>query len=188
MISTADFKKGVRIELDGEPYAVVESSTQSASARGGNTLVKTRLRNIKTGQLIERAFKSGERVKVPDFVIQPVQYLYDEGGETYYFMDLETYEQFPLKRHDIEVELGYILPNDEVRALVFNGQCIGIELPQTVELQVAMTDPGFKGDTVNAAQKPATLETGLVVQVPLFVETGERIVVDTRDARYVRRA
>jgi elongation factor P len=188
MYSTSDFKKGLRIEIDGEPYAIVETSMHSAAGRGGNTQVKTRIRNIRTGQLVERVFKSGDRVKIPDFEIRDAQYLYAEGDETYYFMDQETYEQFPLKRDDIEYELGFVKPDDIVKALVFNGQCIGIELPHTVELTVAETDPGVRGDTVTATTKPATLETGLVVQVPLFVEVGQKLVVDTRDARYVRRA
>lgn len=188
MYSTADFKKGLRIELEGEPYSIVETSMHSAAGRGGNTLVKTRLRNIKTGQLVERQFKSGDRVKIPDFEIRDAQYLYEEGGETYYFMDLATYEQFPLKHDDIEYELGFVRPNDNVRALVFNGNCIGIELPGTVELAVAVTDPGFKGDTVTGATKTATMETGLVLQVPLFIEVGQVLVVDTRESRYIRRA
>ena len=124
---------------------MVEIHTQSPSARGGATLVKTRIRNIKTGQLVDHVFKAGERVPTPDFAIRPSQYLYDEGQETYYFMDMETYEQFPLKRADIEYELGFIRPQDEVRALVFNGHCIGIELARTVQLAVAQTDRGVKG-------------------------------------------
>ena len=188
MPTTADFKRGLRVELEGEPYVIVEYNTQSASARGGNTLVRAKLRNIKSGQLVERSFKSGERVKSPDFEIRTAQYLYEEGGETFYFMDNETYEQFPLKRGDLEEELLYLRPNDEVRALIFNGACIGIELPQTLVMEVVETEPGVRGDTVNAVTKPATLETGLIVQVPLFVDRGEKIVVDTRDARYVRRA
>lgn len=188
MLTTSDLKKGTRVELDGEPYAVVESSTQSAGGRGGNTLVRVRLRNIRTGAQVDRTFKGGDKLKAPDFVIQPAQYLFDENGEVYYFMDLDTFEQFPLNRDDIAYELGFIRPNDEVRALLFNGQCIGIELPHTVELAVTDTIPGFKGDTVNAATKPATLETGLEIQVPMFVEVGQTLVIDTREARYVRRA
>lgn len=188
MYSTQDFKKGLRIELEGEPFSIVETSMHSAAGRGGNTQVKTRLRNIKSGQLVERVFKAGDRVKIPDFEIRDAQYLYDEGGETYYFMDQESYEQFPLKHDDIEYELGFIRPNDNVRALVFNGACIGIELPNTVELAVTETDPGVKGDTVTAVTKPATLETGLIIQVPLFIEAGQKLVIDTREARYIRRA
>jgi elongation factor P len=188
MINTSDFKKGTRIELDGEPWQVVEVSTQAAQGRGGNTIVRTRVRNIRTGVMTDRSFKGGERVKEPDFRFQPAEYLYDENGELFYFMDKETYEQFPLRREDIEYELQFLRPNDEVRALVFNDTCIGVELPHTVILEVTDTAPGFKGDTVNAATKPATLETGLEVQVPLFVEVGQKLVIDTREARYIRRA
>lgn len=188
MLSTSDFRKGVRIELDGDPWIIIESQTQTGGGRGGNTLVKTRLKNIRTGAQSDRTFKSGDRVKEPDFRIQPAQYLYDENGETFWFMDLESFEQFPLTHGEVEYELQFVRPNDEVRALVYNDVCIGIELPHTVTLEVTQTDPGFKGDTVNAATKPATLETGLELQVPLFVETGTKIVVDTRECRYVRRA
>jgi elongation factor P len=188
MISTADFKRGLRIELDGDPWQIVDFTQQTASGRGSQTIIRARLKNIKTGQQVERAFRAGDRVKEPDFAIRPSTYSYEEGGETYYFMDTESYEQYPLKREDIESQLGFIRVNDEVRALVFNGQCIGIDVAQSVTLRVAETQPGFKGDTVNAATKPATLETGLVVQVPLFVETDELVVVDTRESRYVRRA
>ena len=188
MIMASDFKRGLRIEIDGDPYQVVDYSTQSPSARGGATLVKAKIRNIKSGQLFDRTFKTSDKFKEPDFEIRPSQYLYDEGGDTYYFMDMENYEQFPLKKNDIEYELGFIRPNDEVRALVFNGHCIGIEISQTVTLEVVETEPGIKGDTVNNVTKPAKLETGIEVQVPLFVEQGSQIVVDTRDARYLRRA
>jgi elongation factor P len=188
MLSTSDFKRGVRIELDGDPFSVVDVSRSDPTARGGTTLIRVKLRNIRTGQLLDRTFKDGERLKAPDFEIRPAQYLYAEGGDTHYFMDTETFEQFPLPGEQIAGELAFLRPEDEVRALVFNGACIGIELPNTVTLEVAETQPGSRGDTVTAATKAATLETGLSVQVPLFVNTGDRIVVDTRECRYVRRA
>lgn len=188
MPTTSDFKKGMRIALDGDPYAIVSIQTQTPSARGAATLVKTKLRNLRTQQLLAKTFKSGERFEEPDFEIRPCQYLYDEGGETYYFMDDENYEQYGVARADIETELGYVLPNDKVRAVFFEGQIIGIEVPNTVELEVTETEPAVKGDTVNAVTKAATLETGLEVQVPMFVSQGDRLVIDTRDARYIRRA
>jgi len=188
MISTADFKRGVRLEIDGEPYALHDYTNQSPSARGGNTLVKTKLRNLRTGQLIDKTFKSGERIKIPDFEIRDVQYLYDEGGETHYFMDTESYEQFGLHVDSVKNELAYLRPNDPCRALVYNGDCIGIEVPHTVTLEVTETEPGARGDTVSNATKSATLETGLEVQVPLFVNSGEKIIIDTREQRYVKRA
>ena len=188
MIATHDFKRGTRIELEGDPWVIVDMASQTTGGRGGTTLIRCRVRNLKTGQLSDRTFKGGERVKSPDFEIRMAQYLYDEGGETYYFMDQSSYEQFPLKHKDVEAELPYIRPNDVVRALVFNGNCIGIEVQPTVELTVTYAEPGVRGDTVNNALKLARLETGLELQVPLFVETGDVIVVDSRDGRYVRRA
>ena len=186
-MQASDLKRGMRIELDGDPCTVLSLHTQTPSARGAATLVKTKFRNLRTGQQTDRTFKAGDQVKKADFEIRPCQYLYDDGGDTYFFMDQETYEQFPLKRDDIDYELGFIRPNDEVRALLFQGSCIGIELPHTVNLQVTRCDPGLKGDTVNNVTKPAMLETGLEVAVPLFVEEGDVLVVDTRDSRYVRR-
>jgi len=188
MPSTSDFKKGMRIAIDGDPYAIVSIQTQTPSARGAATLVKTKLRNLRTQQLLARTFKSGERFEEPDFEIRPCQYLYDEGGETYHFMDDENYEQYGVARADIDYEIGFVLPNDKVRAVFFEGRIIGIEVPNTVELEVTETEPAVKGDTVNAVTKAATLETGLEVQVPMFVSQGDRLVIDTRDARYVRRA
>ena len=188
MATTSDLKKGLRIELDEDPCTVLSYTTQSPSARGAATLVKVKLRNLRSGQHLEKTFKSGDRIKLADFEVRPSQYLYDEGGETFYFMDNETYEQFPLNKPDIEYELGFLRPNDEVRALIFQGQCIGLELPQTVVLTVAQCDPGVKGDTVNNVTKSAKLDTGLEVAVPLFVNEGDTLVIDTRDSRYIRRA
>lgn len=188
MTTSSDLKRGARIELEGEPWVVVDLATQGPTARGGNTLVRVKLRSLRTGQLSDHTFKAGERVQVPDFEIRPSQFLYDEGGELYYFMDQETYEQFPLSRDQLEGALPYLRPNDEVRALFFNGGCIGVELPHTMVLEVREAEQAVRGDTATAAQKTAILETGLEIQVPLFIETGDRIVVDTREARYVRRA
>lgn len=188
MPTTSDFKKGMRIELDGDPYVIVDYSTQTPSARGAATLVKAKVRNLRTKQLISKTFKAGERFKEPNFEIRPCQYLYEEGGETYYFMDDENYEQYPVSRDTIETELGYIRPNDPVRALFFEDQILGIEVPNTVVLEVTECEPAVKGDTVSSVTKAATLETGLEVQVPLFVAPGDKLIIDTRDARYVRRA
>ena len=186
MISTSSFKRGVRIEIDGDPYTIIDIHTQSPSARGATTLVKTRVRNIRTGQLIDKTFKSGEKVKEPDFDIRSAQYLYTDG-EQYHFMDESTYEQFSQNTDDLGDQLGYLKENLSVKALYFNDQVIGIELPNTIALLVKKCDPGIKGDTVNAVTKPATCETGLVVQVPLFVEEGNTIQVDTRECRYLSR-
>jgi len=187
MATTSDLKKGMRVELDGDPCTVLSFKSQTPSARGAATLVKAKFRNLRTGQQIDKTFKSGDRIKEADFEVRPSQYLYDEGGDTFYFMDQETYDQFPLAKEDIEYELGFIRPNDEVKALIFQGNCIGIELPHTVSLKVERCDPGVKGDSVNNVTKPAVLDTGLEVAVPLFVNEGDTLIVDTRDARYVRR-
>ena len=187
-MTSSDLKKGARIEIDGDPFSVVDVASQSPSARGGATLIKTKLRNIRTGQLIQKTFKAGERVKEPDFEIRSCQYLYKEMDETYYFMDQESYEQFPLKGEDIAYELGFIKENDEVRALIHDGQCIGIEVPSTVILQVDECEMAVRGDTANKVTKTARMETGLEIQVPLFIEQGQKLVVDTRESRYIRRA
>lgn len=188
MITANDAKKGTRVEIGGDPYTVVDMGKRSPSARGASSLVDLKLRNLRTKQLLSRTFKASDKLKQPDFEIRSAQYLYAEGMDTHHFMDLDTYEQFPLTTEQIEVELGYILPNDEVRAMVFEGQCIGIEIDNTVTLEITDCDPGVKGDTVTNVTKPATLETGLEIQVPLFIERGQKIVVDTREARYIRRA
>jgi elongation factor P len=188
MTTTADLKRGMRIELDGDPYQVVDLGSQSPSARAAATLVKTRLRNLRTKQLVSHTFKAGERIKLPNFEIHPCQYLYNEGGEVFYFMDEESYEQHPVQREMIEYELGFLLENAVVRAVFFEGQCIGIELPPTVELEVTECEPSNKGDTATHTTKAATLQTGLELQVPTFVDRGDRLVIDTREARYVRRA
>ena len=186
MISTSNFKRGVRIELDGDPFTIIDLHSQSPSARGANTLVKTKLRNLRTGQLIDRTFKSGEKVDEPDFDIRSAQYLYTDG-ESYHFMDDETYEQFFRTVEDLGEQAAYLTENLSIRALIFNDKVIGIELPNTVALTVTLCDPGIKGDTVSSVTKPATCETGLVVQVPLFIEEGDVIQVDTREGRYLSR-
>ena len=136
----------------------------------------------------KKTFKAGERVKEPDFEIRPCQYLYNERGETFYFMDQESYDQFPLNGEDIAYELGFIKENDEVRALFHDGNCIGIELPTTVILEVTECELAVRGDTANKVTKTAKMETGLEIQVPLFIAQGQKLLVDTRESRYLRRA
>ena len=186
MITTANFKRGVRIELSGDPFTIIDLHSQSPSARGANTLIKTKLRNLRTGQLIERTFKSGDKVKEPDFDIRSAQFLYHDG-EAYYFMDDETYEQFEQSSEELGDRIGFLIENLAVRALYFNDKVIGIELPNTVAMTVTQCDPGIKGDTVSSVTKPAECGTGLSIQVPLFVEEGDIIQIDTRDGRYLSR-
>ena len=187
MPQAGDLKKGTRVEVDGEPYSVIKLSRRTPSARGAATLITARLRNLRNKNQLERTWKADERLPEPDFQIRNAQYLYAQGTEIHHFMDEESYEQFRLDREMIESELGYILPEGSVRALFFNGEVIGIEIDNTVDLVIADCDPGVKGDTVNNVTKTARLETGLEIQVPLFIEAGEAIVVDTRECRYVRR-
>lgn len=188
MSTTTELKRNMRIEIDGEPYLVVETSTQTPSARGQATLIKAKLRNLKSKQLLAKTFKAGERFKLADFEIRPCRYLYDDGPQACVFMDEENYEQHTLPREDIAYELGFLRPNDEARALFFDGACFGIEIPPTVVLKVTEAESAVRGDTATHATKSAKLETGLEIQVPMFVEVGTDLVIDTREARYVRRA
>jgi elongation factor P len=176
------------VEIDGDPFVVYDHSSQTPSARGAATLIKVKLRNLRSRQMVNRTFKASDRIKEADFEIRSCQYIYEEGGETYYFMDEQNYEQFPVARADIEQQCGYILPGDQVQGVFFEGQVIGIQVPNTVVLEVTECEPAVKGNTVSNVTKSAALTTGLEVQVPLFVSPGDRLVIDTRDGHYVRRA
>jgi elongation factor P len=188
MPSASDFKKGMRIEYEGDPFVIVSISTQTPSARGAATLVKTKLRNLRTKQLLTKSFKTNEKFRDPDFEIRNVQYLYEENGELFHFMDEENYEQYEIPKDDIENEMGFIKPDDSVKALFFEGRVIGLEVTNTVELLVVECEPAVKGDTVNAVTKTAKLETGLKVQVPMFVNQGDKLIIDTKESRYIKRA
>jgi len=188
MTPAGELKRGHRVVVDGVAYSVVDIHQQTATARGSGTLVRLRLRNLRTGQLIDHALKATERLPEPDFEMRPVQFLYAEGTEAFHFMEQANYEQFSLSAAQITDQVGYLLPNAELRAMFLDGLCIGIELPLSVELTVTRTEPGARGDTVSKVTKPAEMETGIEVAVPLFVDQGDKIVVDTRDGRYLRRA
>jgi len=188
MLSGSDLKRGVRVQLEGDPYVVLDVRFQSPSARGASTLVKAKVRNLRTGQVFERSFKAADRVDEADLELRPVQYLYNDG-ETYHFMDSNSYEQFSLSAADLTEDRFYLLEGlAGIRSVVFNGKVMSIELPQTVVLTIRDTDPAIKGATAQAQTKPATLETGLVIQVPAYLESGELIQVDTRDGRFIGRA
>lgn len=186
MISTSDFKKGTRVELDDEPWILLDVASQSPSARGATTLIKTKMRNLVTGAFSARTFKSGERFPEPDLEKKPAQYLYTDG-EHYHFMESETYEQFAMTADEVGDAVDYLTENLEVTMQLYNARPIAVEVPSTMELLITDCEPAVRGDTVNAVTKAATLETGLVVQVPMFVENGERIKVDTREGRYLSR-
>jgi elongation factor P len=188
MLSASDCKRGMRIQLEGDPYVVLDVRFQSPSARGASTLVKAKVRNLRTGNVFDRTFKAGDKVDEPDLELRPVQYLYSDG-DTYHFMDTASYEQFSLEAGELGEDRFYLLDGlAGIRSVVFNGKVMSIELPQTVVLRIRDTDPALKGATAQAQTKPATLETGLVIQVPSYLESGEAIQIDTRDARFIGRA
>jgi len=185
IVNTNQFRNGMHIEHRGSVWRIVEF--QHVKPGKGGAFVRTKLKNLDTGAVVDDTFRAGEKFPRVHTEVKNVQFLYDDGAEAH-FMDEETYEQFGLPRGDIEGELAYLLPSSTVQILQVNGKPSGLQMPASVELAVAETEPGVKGDTVSNVTKPATLETGAVVQVPLFVNVGERIKVDPREARYISRA
>jgi elongation factor P len=185
MATTADFRNGMVIELDGELFAI--TYFQHVKPGKGGAFVRTKLKNVLTGAVIDRTFRSGERVEEVRLVRRPVHYSYTDG-QFYYFMDQETYELIPLPAETVgEEQLAYLKENMVCEALTRDGQPISVELPYFVELKVTETEPGVRGDTAQGGTKPAKLETGAVVQVPLFVEVGDVIKVDRRENKYLER-
>jgi elongation factor P len=187
MYSTSDFKKGLVIQLDGAPCLIVDVTVQSPTARGANTMVKTKYRNLITGQVLEKTFRSGDKVDEADFERHKGQFLYADGVRGV-FMDLENYEQFEVEEDEFASLSPYLLEGTEVVLGLFEGRLVNVELPMTVELTVAETVPVMKNATATAQTKEAVLETGLKLQVPPYLEAGERIKVDTRDGRFISRA
>jgi len=184
LISTNDFRPGVHIVLDGELYTVVES--QHVKLGRGSAYVRAKIRNLRTGATIERKFNAGERVPQAILETRPMQYLYRDD-EHYYFMDQETYEQVSIPAQVVGEASRFLKEGLVVTVVFHEGTPIEVELPTSVELTVVDTSPGVRGDTVQGGSKPARLETGAVVQVPLFVEVGDRIRVDTRTGQYLER-
>ena len=184
MISTNDLRTGVTVEIEGDVYMVVDF--QHVKPGKGAAFVRTKIKNIKTGQVFERNFRAGEKLNRAMVERKTMQYLYSEGN-VYYFMDTQTYEQIPLIEDQMGDAIKYLKENMEVMVMFYDGVSIGIELPTFVELEVTQTEPGFKGDTATGGSKPATLETGLTVQVPLFINIGDVIRVDTRTGEYLSR-
>jgi len=185
LISTNDLRNGVTIELDGQVYTVIEF--QHVKPGKGSAFVRTKLKNVKTGATLERTFNAGEKLPRARVESKEVQYLYEDGGQ-YTFMDTESFEQIQLNREQVGEGIKYLKENTTCYVILYNGQAIGVDLPNSVALKVVETDPGLRGDTATGGTKPATLETGAVVRVPLFIEPGETIVVDTRTGQYVGRA
>ena len=184
MISTNDFHTGLTIELEGDIYTVVDF--QHVKPGKGSAFVRSRLKNIRSGAVVEKTFRAGE--KVPRALIErkEMEYLYNTGEESI-FMDTESYEQISLSLSQVEDNIKYLRENARLQVLFYQEKIIGVELPHFVELKVAETEPGFKGDTAAGGSKPAKLETGLVVQVPFFINEGDILKIDTRSGTYIER-
>ncbi|GFE57414.1 elongation factor P [Geobacter sp. AOG1] len=187
MLTTSDFKRGIVIQLDGAPCLIIDVTFQSPSARGANTMVKTRYRNLITGQVLDKTFRSGDKVDEADFERHKGQFLYADSGRGV-FMDLETYEQFEQDEDDFAANSPFLLEGTEVVLGLFEGRMVTIELPMTVELTVTDTAPAIKNATATAETKEALLETGLKIKAPPYLETGNKVKVDTRDGRFISRA
>jgi elongation factor P len=186
-INVTDLKRGDILELDGDPWQATELSSQTPSARGASMLVKGKLKNLRTGQGLTKTWRGGEMVDQADVEYRTVQFLYKQGGD-FMFMDMASYDQFTLDSDRVGDSAGFLLENVEVRATLFQERVIALTLPMTVDLLVGDTAPAIKGATAQAQLKPAQVETGIQVMVPSYIETGERIRVDTRDGRFVERA
>jgi len=187
MLTANEFKRGLRIDIDGDPYVVMDVHMQSPSARGASTLVKAKVRNLRSGNVFDRTFKASDKVNEAQLELRPVQFLYaDDDG--YHFMDAESYEQFTLSAATLGDDAGYLIEGlAGIRSVVFKGSVMNIQLPQSVVLKIRDTDPAVKGATAQAQTKPATLETGLVIQVPAYLESGDAVQVDTSEGRFMAR-
>ncbi len=185
MISVNDLRTGVTVELEGDIYSVVDFLHVKPGK--GAAFVRTKLKNIRSGASVERTFRAGERIARAHIESRQMQYMYTADGE-YFFMDMETYDQIALRSNDLGDAPKYLLENMTLGIQFYQNQAVGVDLPTTVILEVTQTEPGFRGDTAQGATKPATLETGITIQVPLFVDQGEKVKVDTRTGEYLSRA
>lgn len=185
MISVNDFKTGLTIEVDGDILQVIEF--QHVKPGKGAAFVRSKLRNLRTGAIQEKTFRGGEKVEKAHIENRKMQYLYS-SGDAHTFMDNESYEQLELPTKQIEYELQFLLENMIVHVMTYQGETLGVELPNSVELKVVETEPGIKGDTASGGSKPAKLETGLTVQVPFFINEGDVLVINTSTGDYVSRA
>ncbi|MGG0642902.1 elongation factor P [Sporosarcina gallistercoris] len=185
MISVNDFKTGLTIEVDGDIWRVMEF--QHVKPGKGAAFVRSKLRNLRSGNVNEKTFRAGEKVAKAQIDNKRMQYLYANGDE-HVFMDNESFEQIELPTKQIEEELNYLKENMEVHVIQYKEEVLGVEVPSTVVLEVAETEPGIKGDTASGGSKPAKLETGLTVQVPFFINIGDKLIINTEEGEYVSRA
>jgi len=182
--NTNDFRSGLKIILDGDPYNIVEN--EFVKPGKGQAFSRVKLRNLKTGRVVDRTFKSGESVEAADVMDTDMQYLYNDGEE-WHFMEPKSYEQFAVPKNAIGDAAQWLKGQEDCVVTLLDGQPLSVAVPNFVELQITQSDPGVRGDTAQGATKPATLETGAIVKVPLFVEEGEILRIDTRTAEYVSR-
>ncbi|KGF12581.1 MAG: elongation factor P [Negativicoccus massiliensis] len=185
MISSNDFRPGVTIEIDNQVWQVVDF--QHVKPGKGAAFVRAKIKNLQTGAVIERTFNAGEKLPKAQVDRRPMQYLYADG-DSFHFMDTETYDQVMLTKDQLTEALNFLKENMEITVLFFNGTIIGVELPNSVDLTVVETDPGIRGDTATGGTKPAKLETGYVVKVPMFINEGDVLRIDTRSGAYIERA
>jgi elongation factor P len=182
-VSTAEFKKGLKIQFDGQPYTIVDF--QHVKPGKGGAFVRTKLKHMRQGRVIDNTFRAGEKVELVDFEDKHMQYLYKD--DRYHFMDSETYDQISLSAEEVGDARDFLKENTDVDILFIDGSPVTVELPTFMELAITKTDPGIRGDTASGGSKPATLESGAVVQVPLFLNEGDIVKVDTRSAEYLGR-
>lgn len=185
MITTNDFKNGLTIKDGDTLYRIVDF--QHVKPGKGSAFVRSKLKNLRTGALLDKTWRAGEKVETAHIDNDAMQYLY-ASGDMHVFMDNQTFEQIEIPSKQIEDELKYLLENMEVQVTSYEGEILGLSLPTTVELEVKQTEPGIKGDTASGGSKPATMETGLVVNVPFFVNEGDHLIINTNDGEYVSRA
>jgi elongation factor P len=182
--STAEFRKGLKILIDDEPFVIVEF--QHVKPGKGGAFVKTRIKSLVTGNVLDRTFRSGDKAEIPDVEQREMQYLYKEE-DRYYFMDISTYDQLFVPETNLGDAVNYLKDGIVIALSFYRGKAIGVELPNFVDLKVMKTEPGMKGDTAQNATKPAVLESGYTLQVPLFLEEGEVVKIDTRTGQYMTR-
>jgi elongation factor P len=183
-VDTAQFRNGLKIELDGAPFTI--TYFQHVKPGKGGAFVRTKVKNLLNGKVLERTFRAGEKLETPDVEERKMQYLYLDGSDLV-FMDTDTYDQIPIAEDVVGGDRLLLKENTNVEVLFWNGKPVNIELPAFIEAEVTQSDPGLKGDTSSGAQKPATLETGATIQVPLFIKEGDVLRIDTRTRAYTER-